>query len=73
MARHMHAAEVANFPSILFGQEWENYRSVCKNCSHRMVIGESVEGLTVNFLSERKGKGLTFAANARFWIKNYSL
>ena len=33
-----------------------------------MVIVQSVEGLMTKFLSERKGKGLTFAVIAKFWI-----
>ena len=36
-----------------------------------MVIVESVQGLTANFLSEWKGKGLTFAASAKVWICNH--
>ena len=41
---------------------------VCVHGSNRMVIVQSVEGLMANFLSEGKGKGMTFAVNANFWI-----
>ena len=36
-----------------------------------MVIAQSAEGLMKRFLSERKGKGLKFALNVKFRIKNY--
>ena len=61
----LHAAEVSNFPSIPFGQVEENL-GVGKHSSNRMVIVQSVEGLTANFLTERKVEGLTSAVNATF-------
>ena len=66
----LYATEVVKFPGIPWGQEWENFRCA-RISSHQMVIVKSIEGLTANFLSERKGKGLMFAASVKFWIKKY--
>lgn len=48
-----------------FGQVLVNL-GIGKHSSHRMEVVQSVGGLMANFLSERKGQGLTFAVNAKF-------
>ena len=35
-----------------------------------MVIAQSADSFIENFCSARKGKGLKFALNVKFWIEN---
>ena len=43
---------------------------VCKHNTNWMVIAQSADSFIENFCSARKGKGLKFALNVKFWIEN---
>ena len=59
------------YPGIPIGH-WTNKRfQVCKHSSVGMVIAQPAESLMGNVVGERKGIGLTFAANVHFCIQNY--
>ena len=63
-------ADIAVLPRHSFRSPIRKFQ-VCKHCSDRMVIAQSAERLMRIFLGERKGIGLTFAANVQFWVQNY--
>jgi len=66
----LHAADIAYFPGIPFGQ-------VCDHSSSWMVIAQSVDGLMEDFLSERKENAWCllqmqhFGFKIYFFIKNF--
>ena len=63
-------ADIAVLPKHSFRSPIRKFQ-VCKHCADRMVIAQSAERLMRIFLGERKGIGLTFAANVQFWVQNY--
>ena len=63
-------ADIAVLPRHSFRSPTRKFQ-VCKHCADRMVIAQSAERLMRIFLGERKGIGLTFAANVQFWVQNY--